>query len=175
MPKLPNRMKQGMENAQLEELCQNTWRELYRFVYYRVQNREEAEDITQETYAKAVAYLKNKDTLITDYGNYLKTIAMNIIRDQWRIKRRRGQELGIEAVDPEVMAISDFSDAADDRALIKEALGKLSLDQQTVIDLRILKGFSSAETAKLMNKKEGTIRVLQFRAIKALTKLLSKK
>jgi RNA polymerase sigma-70 factor (ECF subfamily) len=38
--------------------------------------------------------------------------------------------------------------------------------------LRILKGYSVAETAKLMNKKDGTIRVLQFRAVKALAKLL---
>ena len=38
----------------IEKLCMDTWRETYRFIYYKVGNREEAEDITQETYAKAM-------------------------------------------------------------------------------------------------------------------------
>ncbi len=44
--------------AFIEELCSGTWKEVYRFIYYKVGNREEAEDITQETYAKALDYLK---------------------------------------------------------------------------------------------------------------------
>lgn len=69
----------------IEKLCADTWRELYRFIYYKVQNKEEAEDITQETYAKAISFInkKNKEVII-DQLKYLKMIAMNIIRDRWR-------------------------------------------------------------------------------------------
>ncbi len=172
MPGIRNRMNQGFSGIELEEICRSTWRDLYRFVYYRVQNREEAEDITQETYAKAFQYMKYHEIIVTDYSSYLKSIALNIIRDQWRLKKRKGQMVNIEVVDPEVMSVSDFSGEAEDRALLEEAIRKLPQEQQTVIRLRILKGYSSAETARQMNKKEGTVRVLQFRAIKALTKLL---
>lgn len=46
----------------IEEICANTWEPLYRFIYYRVQNREEAEDITQETYVKAISYCQKGNT-----------------------------------------------------------------------------------------------------------------
>ncbi|WP_243120828.1 hypothetical protein [Pelotomaculum sp. FP] len=36
----------------IEQICLATWEPLYRFIYFKVQNREEAEDITQETYVK---------------------------------------------------------------------------------------------------------------------------
>lgn len=176
MPGLRNKMNHRLpESEELEAICRSTWKELYRFVYYRVQNREEAEDITQETYVKAFQYMERYANVIKDYRGYFKIIALNIIRDQWRGKKRRGQMVDIEGVDPEAMSIGDFSGKADDRAVLMEALDKLSKDQQTVISLRILQGFSAAETARLMNKKEGTVRVLQYRAIKALTKLLEGK
>ena len=59
----------------IEKLCADTWRELYRFIYYKVQNKEEAEDITQETYAKAISFInkKNKEVII-DQLKYLKMI-----------------------------------------------------------------------------------------------------
>ncbi len=161
-----------MDEKELEELCVSTWKELYRFVYYKVQNREEAEDITQEAYAKIFQYSSKHRYSIEDDINFLKTIAMNLIRDQWRMKKRRGQTVDIEGVNPELMACSDFSGNSEDRALLEAALEKLTEEQRTVIELRIIRGFTAAETAKMMKKKEGTIRVLQYRAVKALSKLL---
>lgn len=171
MPKEVNRMDMGAD-IDMEEICRSTWRELYRFIYYRVQNREEAEDITQETYARAFTYLRDNGTLVLEYGSYLRAIAMNIIRDQWRRNKRRGQNVNLEEVDPVILSAGDFTGEVEDRTVIEKAIGKLSKDQQTVIRLRILEGLSSPETAKRMNRKEGTVRVLQFRAIKTLSKLL---
>jgi RNA polymerase sigma-70 factor (ECF subfamily) len=155
-----------------EQMCLDTWKELYRFIYYKVQNREEAQDITQETYARAFTYLNRKEVTILEYGSYLKAISMNIIRDQWRAKKRRGTNITMEDVNPEEMAEDDFVDAVNNRALIEDAMEKLTKEQQMVITLRIIKGYSVAETAKLLKKKEGTIRVLQHRAVKALSEML---
>ena len=156
----------------MERLCADTWRELYRFIYYRVQNREEAEDITQETYAKAISYLNKNDVKILEERSYLKAVALNIIRDQWRSKKRRGDSINLEDVKPEEIAQEDFTGSLSDREQINEAMGKLTKEQQTVLELRIMKGYSVKETAKLMQRKEGSVRVLQFRAVKALTELL---
>lgn len=49
--------KEGDRKA-IEKLCLATWESLYRFIYYKVQNREEAEDITQETYVKTLNSLQ---------------------------------------------------------------------------------------------------------------------
>lgn len=161
------------ENRQfIEKICNDHWKELYRFVYYKVQNREEAEDITQESYAKAIAYLKDNPIQVRDYANYLKTIAMNIIRDNWRSKSRKGSCVNLEEVDPEVMATEDFAETVAERTRMEESLKHLTKEQQTVIDLRIIHGYSLLDTAKLMNKKIGAVKVLQYRAIKALSLIL---
>jgi RNA polymerase sigma-70 factor (ECF subfamily) len=156
----------------IERLCADTWRELYRFIYYRVQNREEAEDITQETYAKAISYLNKNDVKILEERSYLKAISLNIIRDQWRSKKRRGNSINLEDVKPEEIAQEDFTGSLSDRDQINETMRKLTKEQRTVLELRIIKGYSVKETAKLMQRKEGSVRVLQFRAVKALTELL---
>jgi RNA polymerase sigma-70 factor (ECF subfamily) len=50
----------------------------------------------------------------------------------------------------------------------------LTEEQQQVLTLRIIEGYSVSETAERMKRKEGYVRVLQFRAIKALTKILKR-
>lgn len=57
------------------------------YVFF-VHTYKEAEDITQETCSKAMAYLKKEYTVIENYSAYLKTIALNIIRDEWRKQNR---------------------------------------------------------------------------------------
>ena len=156
----------------IERICADTWKELYRFIYYKVQNREEAEDITQETYAKAISYFNRNNVIIQDYTNYLKTISMNIIRDRWRARQHHGIRVNLEDIDPLEMAAEDFADSLEDRAWIQEIMSQLTKEQQTVLEFRIIQGYSVAETAKLMKRKSGTVRVLQFRAVKALAKLL---
>lgn len=159
----------------IEKICIENWKELYRFIYYKVQNREEAEDITQETFVKALSYLKNHDIKIREYGNYLKSISMNIIRDRWRSKVRRGSSINLDEVNPDEIAVDDFTDSIAEQARIEEAMGQLTKDQQEVINLRIIKGYSVADTAKILRKEEGAVKVLQHRALKALNSILDEK
>jgi RNA polymerase sigma-70 factor, ECF subfamily len=156
----------------IEAICAQTWKELYRFIYYKVQNREEAQDITQETYVRAISYLDKNRGHIQNYGGYLRTIAINIIRDQWRRKKRVGYSINIDDIDPETYKEEDFTDVVNDRSVVQEALKQLKPEQQEVITLRIIKGYSTAETAKIMGRKEGTIRVIQYRALRILSELL---
>lgn len=156
----------------IERLCTDTWKELYCFIYYKVQNREEAQDITQETYARAISYLMQNDVEVFENRNYLKAISMNIIRDRWRAKKRKGNTLNLEDINPEEFAIEDFTDSVNDRAEIEKAIKQLTEEQQTVITLRIIRGYSVSVTARLMHKKEGTIRVIQYRALKELAKII---
>ncbi|MEN6463089.1 MAG: sigma factor, partial [Syntrophomonas sp.] len=68
----------------IEQICSATWEPLYRFIYFKVQNREEAEDITQETYVKTLTYLQDHKNPGENPLGFLKTVAMNILRDRWR-------------------------------------------------------------------------------------------
>jgi len=156
----------------IERICSATWEPLYRFVYFKVQNREEAEDITQETYVKTLTYLRGHKAPGENFLGFMKTIALNVLRDRWRQKKRRGKPVSFEEINPWVTAGVDHQRDVARRLQIENALAKLSEDQRAVLDLRIIKGYSVAETAKLVGKTEATVRTSQFRALQALARIL---
>jgi RNA polymerase sigma-70 factor (ECF subfamily) len=156
----------------IEQLCKTTWEPIYRYVYFKVQNREEAEDITQETYYKAISYLQKNNLNINTCIGFLKTVSLNVIRDKWRKNKRLGIALNIDDVRQEETSINDCTEEFAQQDTIENALKLLNEEQRTVIELRILKGYSVADTAKQMEKNEGSIRVLQHRALQKLTKIL---
>lgn len=160
------------EIKHITKICEQTWEPLYRYIYYKVQNREEAEDITQETYAKALSYPKFNQIGTNGYMAFFRTVAMNIIKDRWRHNKIRGSNLNIDSISPMEASTEDIADYANQQLCIRRALDKLSENQRTVIELRIMKGYSVSETAKLMNIKAGNVRILQYRALKTLGTIL---
>ncbi|MGI6425653.1 MAG: RNA polymerase sigma factor [Tepidanaerobacteraceae bacterium] len=156
----------------IEKICFATWEPLYRFIYYKVQNREEAEDITQETYVKTLNHLKKNKLPQENFLGFMKTVSLNIIRDRWRKKKRRGVLVNFQEINPEETACSAKENDIAQRLLLESALAKLSQEQQTILDLRIIKGYSVAETAKLLGKTEGAVRTAQYRALQALAKIM---
>lgn len=152
---------------------EKTWESLYKFIYYKVQNREEAEDITQEAYLKALSYLKNGEVKIDKYLCFLKTVSLNIMRDKWRKKKR--DPSFVVFMDEDASENDDFTTNIEDGIFIENALSILSEEQREVINLRIIKGLTVSATAEILGLKEGNIRVLQYRALKNLSKALNNK
>jgi RNA polymerase sigma-70 factor (ECF subfamily) len=163
-----------IDEKTIEEICSSTWEPLYRFIYYKVQNRQEAEDITQETYAKALGHFKKNNTNIDKYIGFLKTVSLNVLRDKWRKSKRQGKIIDIEAINPEEAAVEDATEESVQREMVQDALCSLKEEHRRVVELRILKGYSVSETAKMMNKQEGAVRVLQYRALQNLAAILKK-
>jgi RNA polymerase sigma-70 factor (ECF subfamily) len=156
----------------IEQLCRATWEDIYKYVYFKVQNKEEAEDITQETYIKAISYIQKNDIKINKFVSFLKTVSSNVIKDRWRKDKRYGTIVNIDDINPKEASIEDHTQTMAQRELIETALKLLNEEQRRVIELRILKGDSVAHTAKVMDKSEGNVRVLQYRALQNLTKIL---
>lgn len=142
---------------------------LYRYIYQRVQNREEAEDITQEAYVRTLGRKPAPDTLPT--AGYLKTVALNLIRDRWRRRQVRGITLPLTEA---LLADADDPEAALGREAVQEALAALPPDYRQVIQLRIVEGYSRSETAKLTGRSEDAVRGLQYRALQQLRDALLK-
>jgi RNA polymerase sigma-70 factor (ECF subfamily) len=157
------------QRQKLQNWCDNSWPDVYRYVYYRVQNREEAEDVTQETYARALKKFASRGKLPSQ--GYLKTIALNLIRDRWRRQQVQGVTVSLE--DVFLLRESD-EEAAVNRNVIRILMEQLSEEQRTVLQLRIIEGYSRAETALRMGKSEDAVRGLQYRAVQALRSLMVK-
>ncbi|MGE5559886.1 MAG: RNA polymerase sigma factor [Chloroflexota bacterium] len=164
--KLLQRATQGDQDA-IALICDLTWRQVYRFAYQRVQNREDAEDVTQETYVRSLpAFSRTNPAALP---GYLRTVALNVIRDRWRHKRVTGTQVELQAID---LPTADPANEIVDRELVSAALARLPDDQRTVLELRLIRGFSTAETAARMSRSEGAVRSLQFRAIQALREMI---
>jgi len=95
-----------------------------------------------------------------------------LLRDGWRKKQRSGAEVAIDAIQPKDYATENPAESSIQRQTLEDALMQLSREQRTVIELRIIQGYSVAETARFMNLKEESIRVMQHRALRKLAELL---
>jgi RNA polymerase sigma-70 factor (ECF subfamily) len=149
---------------------------VYRYVYYRVSNVALAEDLTSETFIRALRRITSYTWQGRDFGAWLVTIARNLIADHFKSGRYRLEVATSDLVEagadrredgPENEVLSAITNEA-----LLEAVKALGAEQQECISLRFLQGMSVAETAAIMGKNEGAIKALQYRAVKSLSRLL---
>jgi RNA polymerase sigma-70 factor (TIGR02952 family) len=147
---------------------------IYRYVYHRVADRAFAEDVTSETFVRALRRIDSLSFQGRDVGAWLVTIARNIIRDHVKSSRYR-----LEVTTADMRDADRATDGPEDAVvqhLTNEQLlicvQQLNAEQQECIVLRFLNGLSVAETAAIMGKKDGAIKALQHRAVRRLAALL---
>lgn len=145
---------------------QETVSKLYAFAYTLLQNREEAEDITQETYFRC---LRKNGPNLPPYP-YLKKVARNLIYDRYRRWQKSQNPL---ANHPQAEEMTETEDRWLDRAMITEFMNHLPEQYRLVLELRIIKGYSRKETALHMERSEDAIRGLQYRALQMLRELFN--
>ncbi len=147
---------------------------VYRYVYYRIGDRPQAEDFTSETFVRALRRLDSFSYRGRDLGAWLVTIARNIIFDHVKSSRYR-----LEVVTGEIDDASQVQEGPENAVLehlesrrLLRCVKQLGSEQQECIVLRFLQGQSVAETADIMGKNDGAIKALQHRAVRRLAALL---
>jgi RNA polymerase sigma-70 factor (ECF subfamily) len=147
---------------------------VYRYVYYRVGSQQLAEDMTSETFLRALRRITSFTWQGRDFGAWLVTIARNLIADHFKSSRYK-----LEVATGEILESGRLADGPESEVLdamtnmtLLEAVKLLNAEQQECIVLRFLNGLSVAETALAMGKNEGAIKALQYRAVQSLKKLL---
>lgn len=147
---------------------------VYRYIYYRVGGKATAEDLTSETFLRALRRIGTFTWQGRDFGAWLVTIARNLVADHFKSSRFRlevttGEMLDANEVErsPEDSVLESLSNAA-----LLDAVRRLNPQQRECVTLRFLQGLSVAETARVMGKNEGAIKTLQYRAVRTLARLL---
>ncbi|MFH9860761.1 ECF subfamily RNA polymerase sigma factor, BldN family [Streptomyces sp. NPDC017202] len=147
---------------------------VYRYIYYRVGSKATAEDLTSETFLRALRRIGTFTWQGRDFGAWLVTIARNLVADHFKSSRFRLEVTTGEMLDanevarsPEDSVLESLSNAA-----LLDAVRRLNPQQQECVTLRFLQGLSVAETARVMGKNEGAIKTLQYRAVRTLARLL---
>ena len=145
---------------------------VYRFLYYRVGSAAVAEDITSETFLRALRNMGSFRWQGKDFGAWLTTIARNLATDHAKSGRSRLE------VTTEDMSLHDSAVEGPEGAVLAAitneallaALRQLPPEQQDCLVLRFLQSRSIAETAEVLGRSEGAVKQLQLRAVRNLAR-----
>jgi RNA polymerase sigma-70 factor (ECF subfamily) len=166
------RAKQSDEAA-LAEIYDRYSPAVYRYLYRRLGDEVVAEDLTAQVFLQMLEAIHSHNTWETSFSGWLFRIAHNLLADHFRRSARRPtvalSEL-IPAKDGDPVPIAERSVTMDQ---LREAINHLKPDQVEVLLLRFGEGLSHAETSRILGKSEGAVKVIQFRALRALRKELA--
>jgi RNA polymerase sigma-70 factor (ECF subfamily) len=147
---------------------------VYRFCHARVSDRGLAEDLTSETFFRALRSIGSFTWQGKNFGAWLTTIARNLVTDHYKSSRAR-----LESVAEDVPDRVDHAAGTESQVLasltseaLADALRQLATEQQECVVMRFCQGLSIAETAAALGRSEGAVKQLQLRAVRNLAKLL---
>lgn len=147
---------------------------VYRHIYYRVGNVVDAEDLTQQVFLRAWQAIRRYKKTSSPFLAWLMTISHNLVVDFYRSKKE-GVYLDFELPADETYSSPECSaEAHFDQRQLRRAVLELPGDQQQVILMRFIEGFSYPEIASSLGKSEGAIRVILHRALVRLRKIMEK-
>ncbi len=147
---------------------------VHRFLYYRTRSQTLAEDLTSETFFKALRSMSNFRWQGRDFGAWLMTIARNLATDHFKAGRTR-----LELVTDDMSQHDDATDGPESAVLatltneaLMHALTELPDEQRDCLIMRFLQGMSIAETAAVLGRSDGAVKQLQLRGVRNLAKLV---
>ena len=147
---------------------------IYRYVHYRLEDDQLVEDITSEVFLRMLDALRSKGASIRDIRAWLFGTASHLIKDYLRQKYR----MQVDNLDDhenlqgdqmlETIVDHDFTNHN-----LKAALLHLTDEQQQVLVLRFSMELSLEETSQAMDKSVNAVKVVQYRALAALRRLMN--
>lgn len=155
--------------SKFDALYEQNFERVYFFILSRVHDRATAEDLTSEVFHKALANLPAYEWRSTPFAAWLYRIASNAITDQCKRAHREQQSHEDNFDAPATANISSWEmEFVERHALLFCLVEKLPEVQRRVICERFIEERSIKEIARRLNKTEGAVKQLQFRAVQTL-------
>lgn len=147
---------------------------IYRFIYFKVNSQEQAQDLTSETFLKAWNHLK-KAKHYKSYQALFYKIARNLVIDFYRKKSSKEVVLYDKIADTlpdRSRGLHEQAAISSDMQRVKSSLGKIRDKYREIVVLYYLDEMSIAEISEILDKSQGACRVLLHRGLEALRKTL---
>jgi len=146
---------------------------IFRYVYSHLENRLDAEDLTEEIFLRAWRALPKYDERGLPFSAFLFRIARNSLIDYYRQKKVVSSldDTDVQSHEPSPEEAVDINIENHD---LRKTIAELREDYRNVLIFRFLSGLSPEETAQVMQRSVGAVRVLQHRALSALKDLLER-
>ncbi len=163
---------EGNEYA-MEELVMRYQRQIYTFVFRMINDMEDAKDLTQKTFIKAIKGIKGfrKEA---SFKTWLYQIAVNTGLNHLKQRRVEGIELEESLISNQAGALSELLER-EKEDYIKKGLKALPERQKLAIILRAYDGLSCRETARVMGCSEGAVKAHYHQGVKKLRDILKEK
>jgi RNA polymerase sigma-70 factor (ECF subfamily) len=147
---------------------------VFRFIYFRVNDRALAEDFTSETFLRALRRISTISYQGRDIGAWFITIARNIVLDHLKSARHRLELTTADTLEGKEHVASTEEAVLDvlQSERLMQAVAQLGDEQRECVMLRFVHGLSVSETANVMGKNDGAIKALQHRAVRKLADLV---
>jgi RNA polymerase sigma factor (sigma-70 family) len=147
---------------------------VYRHIYYRVGNEQDAEDLTQQVFLKAWQAIDRYKKTASPFIAWLMTVSHNLVVDFYRTRKDNAYLEAEVLADGPASSPEGAAEASLEQQRLRRAILQLGSDEQQVIILRFIEGFEFAEIASVLKKKEGNVRVILHRALVKLRNILEK-
>ena len=133
-----------------------------------------AEDLTSQVFLKMLESIRDQKAWRSSFSGWLYRIAHNLVIDHYR---RKGRQHAVELDDTtpltaERKSLESQVEQSLDAERLRAAIRRLTEEQAEVVSLRFLEGYSISEVAAMMNRSEGAIKALQYRAVATLRTLM---
>ena len=162
------------EPAALGMLYDQYVERIYAYIYHRVGQADLAEDLTGQVFMRMLEAVRSGKGWRTSFSGWLYRIAHNLVIDHYR-RKHRATLVNIDDAEPVQAQAGDPVRSVEnqyERERLRTALAKLTEEQSQVISLRFLEDLSIAEVAEIMEKTEGAVKALQYRAVLALRRVM---
>lgn len=147
---------------------------VFRYLFYRLGDRDAAEDLTSEVFVRALEALPRYRMRGRPFSAWLYRIAGARVADYYRQHRRHPVAPLLSDTPAYEVDLAEEAESRLTAEVLQRAIVHLTTLQQQVIVLRFLQGLSHSEVAQIIGRSEGAVRVLQFRALEALRRLLER-
>lgn len=163
---------QAGDRSAFARLIERYWDRLYRWLYHLTRDRHAAEDLTQETFLRALAAVKSFRPG-SNFRAWLFRIGHNNFVNQKRSERRTKHQLPDDAAAPDHGSAETAAEHRETLEVVNRAVDDLPSDFRAALLLRVHEGLSFREVAKVLGTTEETARWRVFKARQKLMKVLS--
>lgn len=147
---------------------------IYRYIFFRVGDELQAEDLTEETFVRAWEALPKYQHRKYPFSSWLYRIAHNLVIDHYRRKKPVPISNGLmRTYSNHNESLDHIVDRKHEIQLLVKAVGQLNELEREIVLLRFVEGLSHKEIAAMVGKSQSSCRVTLHRALKALRSILA--
>jgi len=163
----------ALDSEALAQIHDTYYAPIFRYISFRIDEHETVEDLTSEVFTRLLSALRDRTAPQNTLRGWLFAVASRVVKDYYRKQYRRQQTSLDETIPSQESGPDQAVEARLTRELLREVMDELTEDQQNVIALRFGYEMSIRDVAQSMGKSEGSVKMLQARAIATLSRKLA--